>query len=248
MSSPVRWVLPLVAGCAKLAGIDDTAKAPDAEVAAADAALDAPDPCVTDSFDGATLDARWSVLTGATPTYVVADGALVVSDAPFTPTPSNPATSWIYVLDSDKGNQLGWSFAIGGENISVEAELAWSSSDPELTLGGIAVADAQGTIGAMIGIGDGSTGAVGGGVFAKLRVPGGADLAYAGPREAVGTAVVRIERTAGTVRFSVRGAEVLSGALPDLISNVSLYFVRHRNATMMYDFGSVEVRQLTVCR
>lgn len=215
-----------------------------------DAAPDTPSGpnCMTDSFDGNVLAGHWSVLVGAVPTaYAVNNSSLLITDAPFASTPSMPSTSWIYDLDSDKGNQMAWAQAIGGQDFTLTADVAWSSAAAEVTLAGVGVSDATGTIAAYVGAQDGSTGTTAP-PFARLHVATGADTNYSGTPIDPGNAMVKIQRVAGTASISIDNTEVLNGPMPDLISNVVILFVRHSNTSGPYTFGSFEVRSLSICQ
>ena len=127
--------------------------------------------------------------------------ALDITDSPFADTPSVSGESWINELDTDKGNQIGWQQDLGGEDFVYSADIRWSSTNPELTLGGIAVADSQGTIAAMVGVNDGVSAGLGR-PWAILRASG-ADATYAGDPEQPGAAIVRITRTGGTASITI---------------------------------------------
>ena len=253
-----RAPLVLVAGCLRLlASCDrvyslDRPAGPDA-AAAADASPDiaaTPDApnCITDGFDGTLLASTWSVLAGAIPvTYEVSASRLSITDAPFSNTPSMAGVSWIYDLGTDKANQIAWAQPIGGADFTLTADLGWSSTLGELTLGGVGVSDAQGAIAALAVAQDGSQGVVAAPV-AWLHVTSGADLRSSGAQQEPGSAHITIQRTGGMASISFDGAEVLSGPLPDLISNVVVVYVRYRNATGPNTFGSIEVQQIQICR
>lgn len=216
--------------------------------AAPDSAVDADPSCQTDEFDGNALQTHWAMLVGELPTYDVSGSRLLISDSPLAATTSNPAASWIYSLDTDKGNQIGWAQDLGGEDFSVEAEFGWATSVQELTLAGIAITDTEGRIAAMVGVDDGTAMAVGQANI-KIGVADAPDLYWYGVRSEIGSVTVRIERRDGIAHIAVNGEERLSGSVDATISYVTIYYVRHRNdAGMVYPFGSVEVRRLTVCR
>jgi hypothetical protein len=219
----------------------------------ADAAIDTGPNCMTDSFDGSVLAAHWGVLTGAVPTaYDVSGSRLLISDAPFATTPSSPAESWIYDLDSDKANQMAWPQAIGGEDFTLTAELGWSSTLAELTFGGVGVSDALGTIAAVAGMIDdsgGPNGAQNGAAYTRLHVAIGPDISFRKPQQEPGNANVKIQRVSGMVSISIDGVQVMTGAMPGLISNVVIFYIRYKDAsTTVYDFGSLELRQVQICR
>jgi len=204
--------------------------------------------CLADGFDGSVLDARWSVLAGASPTtYDVSGSRLFISDAPLAVTPSMPANSWIYDLDTDKGNQIAWPQAIGGEDFTLTAELGWSSTTAELTLGAVGVSDAQGTIAAMAGASDPS-GGTNGRAFGSLHVANDADITGSNAAQEPGTARVKIQRRGGAGTISIDDKVLVTGTMPALISNVVIIYVRHKNTSATYDFGSFEVRQIEICR
>jgi hypothetical protein len=216
--------------------------------AAQDSSVDADTSCQTDEFDGNALKTHWAMLVGELPTYGVSGSRLLISDSPFAATTSMPATSWIYSLDKDKGNQIGWAQELGDDDFSVEAEIGWATSVQELTLAGIAVTDADGRIAAMVGVDDGTAMAVGQANI-KIGVPDAPDLYWYGVRSEIGSATVRIERRDGMAHIIVDGEERLSGSVDALISYVTIYYVRHRNADgMVYPFGSVDIGRITVCR
>jgi hypothetical protein len=204
--------------------------------------------CETEGFDGSGFDARWLVLAGAAPTaYDVSGSRLFISDAPFATTPSTPSRSWIYDLDTDKANQLAWPQSIGGQDFTLTADLGWSSTVEELTLGGVGVSDAQGTIAAWAGMGDPQTGNRGA-AHAELQVVGAQDLSHVGPYQEPGSETVEIKRVNGTAMISIDGHQVVTGAMPGLISNVVIVYVRSKDGTTPYDFGSLEIREVKICR
>lgn len=243
----VWGLLPFVAACGGVKNpAIDAAPHPDAKI---DAAIDAPGAnCMTDSFDGSTLAAHWSVLTGAVPTaYTVNNSSLLITDAPFASTPSSPSNSWIYDLDVDKGNQMAWAQAIGGQDFTLTADIAWSTTNAEITFGAIGVSNATGVIAGYAGVVDGSTGTTGP-PAAVLHVATGADTNFIATPVDPGNSMIKIKRVGGTATFNIDGTDVLSGAMPDLISNVVIIFVRHQNGATQYTYGSFEVRSLTICQ
>jgi len=243
----VRASCLLFSGLVSACSFDPPPAAPDA--ASPDAVpVDADTSCETDDFEGGALDPRWALLAGGMPTYDVAASRLLISDAPLADTPSHPGKSWIYELDLDKGNQIGWRQDLGGADLSVEAELGWASSMPELTQAGIAIADAQGAMAALVGLDDGQP-ALTGEPSAKIGVAGQPDLGWFGVASETGNVIVRIERRDGVAHIFVDGEEVVSGEARALISYVTIYYVRYRSADgMVFPFGGVEIRRMTVCR
>ena len=243
--------LALLASCDRIFGLHRPPEA-DADVDAdgtADASMtpDAPS-CMTDGFDGNALASTWFVLAGAIPvTYGVSGSRLTISDAPYVTTPSTPGVSWIYDLDTDKGNQIAWPQAIGGEDFTLTADIGWSSSLAELTLGGVGVSDAQGGIAALVGMTDGSPGVIGTPI-GRLHVTNGTDRRYSGAMQEPGSSHFVIRRAGGMASITIDGAMVLAGALPDLISNVVVFYVRYKDATGPNPFGSVFVDQIEICR
>ncbi|HEY0481898.1 MAG TPA: hypothetical protein VGD37_30475 [Kofleriaceae bacterium] len=239
-------VVCLVAVLVACGGVSNPAT--DARQADAPAADAAGANCVTDGFDGSVLKSSWSVLVGAVPTtYDVSGSRLFISDAPFAPTPSMPGTSWIYDLDTDKANQIAWPQAIGGEDFTLTADLGWSSTLAEFTLGGVGLSDAQGTIEALAGVTDGSVN-TNGVAYGRLHVATGSDLFMLGPNQEPGTATVKIQRVNGMATISIDAMPVVTGAMPGLISNIVIFYVRFRSAMTLYDFGSLEVREIKLCR
>ena len=203
--------------------------------------------CLTDEFDGTALDAHWSTLAGGLPTYNVAASRLLISDAPFATTPSTPDRSWIYTLDTDKGNQIAWAHSIGGRDFTLTADIGWSSTVAEYTLGAVGVGDAQGTIAALAGALDGNNTKTGS-AFGRLHLVGSPDLTYEDPQKRdPGTAKVQIRRTGGMASILIDGALQATGALPDLISNVLIVYVRFRNGAVLSDFGLLEVHRIQIC-
>jgi len=220
-----------------------------------DAPIDAARPdagpnCDVDGFDGTGLQSHWSLFVGELPTYSVGSSRLTITDAPRAATPSSVSTvSWIHDLDTDKGNQIGWTQAIGGEDFEVSAELAWSTTVAEVTFGGIAVTDSQGVIAALVGMADAST--TTGVPWARIRGIGAAaeDLAYEGTDgQQLGSAVVKIVRVNGVFTIYVDDVEVLNGPGGELISNVSMYYLQHSDDSGPYTFGTVELREVQICR
>jgi len=236
-------VIALVSACS----FEPPSDVPVDAAAAVDSGVDADTSCETDAFEGSALQTHWAMLVGELPTYDVSDSRLLISDAPFATTPSNPGTSWIYELDLDKGNQIGWAQDLGGGDFSVEAEIGWATSVPEVTLAGIAITDTDGAIAAYVGVNDGSTNNTGQ-PNAKIAVSDAPDLYWYGAFSEIGSATMRIERRDGVAHIFADGDEKLSGSAGALISYVTIFYVRDKNTTGMYPFGSAEIRRLTVCR
>lgn len=204
--------------------------------------------CMTDGFDGTVLESHWSVLAGAAPpVYQVSASRLFIADAPFATTPSMPDTSWIYDLDTDKGNQIAWSQAIGGEDFTATADLSWSSTNAELTFAGIGVSDTQGSIEALVGMLD-DRGSENGAPYGLLHIPAGPDLEASTPQQEPGNAKVKIQRISGMASISIDDVQLVMGAMPALISNVVIFYVRHRTDTTPVEFGSLEIREIQICR
>jgi hypothetical protein len=179
--------------------------------------------CMTDSFDGNVLAAHWSVLAGAVPTtYAVNNSSLLVTDAPFAST-------------------------IGGQDFTLTADMAWSSAAAEITLGGVGVSDATGKLAGYVAAQDGSSSGTAPPV-ARIHVATGSDLEFVGTEIEPGNAMVKIQRVSGNATITIDNTEVLSGPMPDLISNVVIVFVRHSNGATQYTYGSFELRSLTICQ
>jgi len=203
--------------------------------------------CTTDMFDGTTLQTYWNTTQGGTPTYMVSGGKLVITDSPPATTPSNTNESWLNNLDTDKGNQLAWPQAIGGQDFRVSTHIDWNSTNAELTWAGIAVADAQGVMAAIVGARDGGQGnAI---PHAQLNFPGSdPDTTFGGTEEQPGAADFQIERVNNVIRFYIDGIEVHSGASSALISHAVIFHVPYRLNTTNYAFGTVEFTHIEVCK
>jgi hypothetical protein len=221
--------------------------APAIDAAPPDASVDAGPNCMTDGFDGTALAAHWGLLVGQAPTSEVNASRLFIADAPFATTPSMAGKSWIYDLDSDKGNQLGWKLPIDRGDFTLTADVGWSSDMTQLTLGGVGVADANGTIAALAGMTDGSSATLGG-AYARLHGDGAAaDKAATLPTRDPGSVMVRIQRASGMATISLDGTPLVTGAMPAAIASVMIFYVRYMGSGTAYDFGSVEVREIQIC-
>jgi hypothetical protein len=236
-----------LAACNAVFGLDPVEEGRDGGDPIVDA-VDA-DPCSIDEFDGETLQSHWSVLAGTAPDlFEVSGGRLVIEDAATAATPSTPGTSWIYDLDSDRGNQLGWPQPIGNGDFVIEADLGWSSTIPELTLGGVGVSDSDGRIIAYAGVLDGSAGDVGM-AHASIAVGGAAnDLQLNGTVAVNGAVSIRIERTGESGVITLDGAMTLGGLMPGAIDHVSIISVQYQSMIGSEPYGALEVRRLRVCR
>lgn len=207
-----------------------------------DAALDA-NPCMMDSFDGATLDAHWSVVAGAAPTYTVASSKISITDAPLATTPSNTNESWINDYSMDLGNQLGWAHSIGAGDFVLTAQLDYASANAELTYTGIAVTDGTHHIVALAGFVDGQQGNTGTPYAAIAGVNAVADA-----NSASGSLALKIERTASTMKVSLDGVEKVSGTNNTPLSYVSIVAVPYRMNTTNFPFGTGEFGFVQLCR
>jgi hypothetical protein len=231
------------------AGANDAAAAADADTPAPDGAptIDAGPDCVSDSFTGDALDPHWTLIAGAVPTHEVSTSRLLITDAAFAET-ANPPVSWINELDTDKANQLGWAQDIGDADFTIIADIGWSSADPELTFGGVAIANSQGEMSALVGTRDGST-SLNGQPTAQFLVRDDLDVEYNGAREEPGSAIFRLQRRDGVVEAFVDDVSIGTDPSPQDVAYVSVFAVRHRSATNNeYQFGSVEIRDLEICR
>jgi hypothetical protein len=106
--------------------------------------------------------------------------------------------------------------------------------------------DPVGTIEAMAGVSDAST-STSGRPYARLHVANGDDEVQAGQDREPGTAKLKIQRIGGHVAISIDGASMVTGPMPALISNVVVFYVRFRNENS-HSFGSLEVREVQICR
>ncbi|TNF32627.1 MAG: hypothetical protein EP329_09605 [Deltaproteobacteria bacterium] len=203
------------------------------------------EPVVADDFDGTALAAIWTTdPVGGLPTYTVAGSTLTVTDAPYATTPSSPTQSWIYDLNQDQGNQLTWPQAIGTGDFDLTADLGWSSSIAELTLGGVALTNAAGLIEVLVGFSDGGSTAYGSPVV-RVRSP---TNAYGGTAAVSGSASFRVTRSGGDLSVTMNGVEVL--AIPGYgadIAHVAIVNVPHRSGASTYPFGTMTYDVVNVC-
>lgn len=261
----------LLSACGEVAGT------PDAEPPAPDAApaIDATAPAdlcngVDDDQDGqvdetwgnhyAVLDFtdrldEWSRKVGAVaagqPRLV--DGALYVDDAGIALSETSPSVSWIYDLDGDEGTQVTHDAAIGVADFSLTVDIEVRSSEPQLTLAGIALTGSNDRIAFMLGGYDPSLRA---GTTAALRAwvrDGTVDRNDPYRDFATGPVVratVRAVRRGRTVTFDVPGSDWPPWEQPveDAIARIALVSVRDKiGADPALPFGNFTVRSLALC-
>jgi hypothetical protein len=248
---------------------------PDAVPAAPDAATDAttqPEGCngLDDDLDGRVDETwanryvvtdfsgrqgEWTRTVGAVAAGQprVVDGAFYVDDAGIALSETTTTVSWIYDLDVDEGTQVTHDAAIGVGDFELVADLELRSSEPQLTLAGIALTGAGDRIALFMGGYDPSarpetTGAL----RAWVRLDGlGRNDPYrdfaTGPlvRE-----TVRAVRRGRTVTFDIPGSPWPAWEHPveDAITRVALVSVRDKiGAEPALPFGNFTVRSLALC-
>jgi hypothetical protein len=201
--------------------------------------------CFSDGFDGASLQPHWQVVAGAAPTYTLASSSVVIDDAPFASTPSNPQVSWIFEPDTDLGNQLAWAHPIGTGDFRIEGTGSWSSSDPELTLAGIGLSNADHQLELQVGVIDGLTNTLSA-AYVRLR-RAGEDAVFAGAPVASASGPFRIERAAGALVVELSGTIVLSEVTLADITHVVLFAVRYTDSAGPIAFGNITFDSVSIC-
>ena len=119
---------------------------------------------------------------------------------------------------------------------------------PEVTLAGVALVEADGTIDAMVGVDDPTGGGLGH-LQALVRRPGG-NVDWEDADVPARSARARFEQSAdGNLRIVVDDNQVLNVPFDAPIAYVSIYYVRHKNSSVPsgYAFGDLEIREITVC-
>jgi hypothetical protein len=202
--------------------------------------------CGAEEFNGSALGSQWNDhAVGAAPTYTVLGSQLTITDASLAYTASSGNESWIYDLDLDRGNQMAWSWPIGTGDFDVTFDFGWTSSDGELTLGAVGVADANGMMDVMAGYMDGGAPGLGN-PFARVRQPG-PDLRWDGAASGAGSGKMRITRKGGTVSVYYNDVLVLSGASAGDLRQVVVVAVPYRYGAAAYPFGTFTLQRLSVC-
>jgi hypothetical protein len=205
--------------------------------------------CDADEFNGTTLNAHWTpTAVGSAPTYSVAGSTLTITDAAFANTPSAPGSSWIYDLDTDQGNQMAWSKAIGHDDFSVTFNHGWQTSTDGLMIAAVALTDGSGQIQVMAGAMDNDIGGSYdlGTPFTQIR-RAGTDLIWRGANAASGSGQMRIVRKAGVVTVYNGATAVATAALDVDVQKVAIVTLKHGSPSHPYDFGTFTLDALSVC-
>lgn len=196
-----------------------------------------------DDFDGPDLDAGWTVdYLGGAPTFTVG-GTLQITDSPPADTPSSSCT-WIYDLGTDKGNQIGRAVAIGTGDFVLEVDYSASSTLGQLTLGGVALTNADDGLEIFAGFWDGGEDALGhaqGGVAPDALTTGW----FEDNAEDV-TLSVRIERVGGTVTTEVDGVLVDTATNAADIASLVIFHTSHECGPL-FEYGTFEVDRISLC-
>jgi hypothetical protein len=227
--------------------------------------------CLFDEqFTAPTLGLDWNpTAAGQAPTYTIANGKLVITNAARAATPSQPTepdASWIYDVDKDLGNQMARRVDIGRGDFVLDGSFQWDSQldqegHMEGWLGGIALTDSTHHVKAMITAYDprvrlGSP--VGLAVWALLARPdafGTVEQEFVDPVDH--TVRFRIARTGGVVRFTVNdqpvrfmigNQEVSSTLITADIAAVAIVTVRLGSFNDTLKFGRLFVDQIRLCR
>jgi hypothetical protein len=183
----------------------------------------------------------------------VVDGALYIDDAGIALSETSPTVSWIYDLDGDEGTQVTHDAAIGVADFSLTVDVEVRSSEPQLTLAGIALTGDNDRIAFMLGGYDPSLRV---GTTAGLRAwvrDGTVDRNDPYRDFATGPAVratVRAERRGRTVTFDMPGTDwpPWEQTVEDSIARVALVSVRDKiGADPALPFGNFTVRSLALC-
>jgi hypothetical protein len=200
-----------------------------------------------DDFEGSSLGSHWRVAAGVAPAHTVASSVLTVTNAAFAATPSRPGYTWIYDPDVDLGNQLAWDQPIGTGDFSVAFDIAWSSTNANVTLVGIGVTSADDQLEIYAGLSDELETAAGQ-PFAAVRREG-TDLAWRGAPSISASGAFVLRRNAGTVTISFDGATVItSSASTADLAHVVLFAVRHQTPITAFMFGEASFDRVVVCR
>jgi hypothetical protein len=200
-------------------------------------------------------EGEWTRTVGAVATGQprIVDGALYLDDAGIALSETTTNVSWIYDLDVDEGTQVTQDAAIGVGDFELIADLELRSSEPQLTLAGIALTGAGDRIALFMGGYDPSARpATTGALRAWVRLDGlGRNDPYrdfaTGPlvRE-----TVRAVRRGRTVTFDIPGSPWPAWEHPveDAITRVALVSVRDKiGAEPALPFGNFTVRSLALC-
>jgi hypothetical protein len=197
----------------------------------------------------------WSRKVGAVATDQprLVDGALYLDDAGIALSESSPSVSWIYDLDVDEGTQITHDAAIGVGDFELVADLELRSSEPQLTLAGIALTGANDRIALFMGGYDPSARAMTTGALRAWVRLDGTDRNDPWRDFATGPVVretVRAVRRGRTVTFDIPGSPWPSWehAVEDSITRVALVSVRDKiGADPALPFGNFTVRSLALC-
>jgi hypothetical protein len=201
----------------------------------------------TDLFDGPTLDSAWTLnCVGSAPTYNFASNQLNLVDSPFAPTPSSAVNTWIYDPLLDRGNQICRAFNAGTGGFEVEVDLGWVTSVPELTLGAIAVTDANHYLQAWIVYADGWS--QGFGSLAGYVRTGNTFASWGDGLTSSGNVRARIARAGAEIRLSINGNLVLAANNAADIRHIALVHTAHRASGVTYGFGTITYDNLIWCR
>jgi hypothetical protein len=181
------------------------------------------------------------------------DGALYLDDAGIALSETTTNVSWIYDLDVDEGTQVTHDAAIGVGEFELIADLELRSSEPQLTLAGIALTGANDRIALFMGGYDPTARPMTTGALrAWVRLDG---MGRNDPWRDFATgpsvrATVRAVRRGRTVTFDMPGTAwpAWEHAVEDSISRVALVSVRDKiGAEPALPFGNFTVRSLALC-
>ena len=233
-------------GCSSILGVHDVTGASDANVTVdSPPAIDAA-PCPVEDFNGDVLADYWMKSVGNASDVTVSNGKLNIAKAYTADTPSKPSDSWIYDLDTDKGNQIVWSLPIGAGDFDVTFSGDWATSDPDVWLGGVGVTSSTDLIEAWAGFRDGGTSSGAASVFAAIRVGGpGQDATFVDQPSTGWSGQLELSRSAGIITVRKGGVPVLTQDNAADIRHVVIVCVLFATTEMNnYTVGSMDIDQI----
>jgi len=194
---------------------------------------------IVDDFDGAALDARWSLVRGTLPTYTVSASRLQITNASPVETLTTAGLSWVTDRTLDRANQWATPAPLGTGDFDLVFQVAGSSTSAEITYGTVALTDANDYILMEAGFIDGTSSGLGG--LAAHPTPTSAG-AWNDTAAASASGWFRISRTAGMVSIW-HGDTLVAGPVLNAgpVAKLAIVFLRGGWIATLPAFGTFEV-------
>jgi len=198
-------------------------------------------PVAVDDFEGSSLGPHWTLVQGTLPTYTVSGSALHVTNADPVESlvPGMAGHSWINELDVDRGNQIAWPQPVGTGDLELLVDIGWTSASAEITMGLVALTDADDFLHIAVGDIDGTSGGYG-----KAEATGLQTWAnrWTGTVLASGSGSFRVVRVDGWVSIWYQGALVYGPSYNDAdIAKLAFVYMRGGWMDGLPQYGTVDL-------